>query len=413
MDLHRRRLMVIPMAAFVVALSGAVPASPGFAAPPGYPVTGIDVSAFQGSINWASVVTSGVRFAYIRASEQANIPDGYFDANYSGAKSNGLYAGAYHRARPDVSGGRAQAAFFLDHARYTGDGRTLPPMLDIEWPRSNWPGLNACYNMTPAQLSAWIRDFVDEVTIRTGRLAMIYTNPNWWGPCTGNNASFGAHPLFNSGYLPSPPPLPAGWTRWTLWQYTDSLTVPGITGPVDGDVFNGTPGELASLAGSEVRNDSTDFADLNADGKAEVATFWAGSPPQVYAYLNAGGFAAIDRNQYAHLGTGFRTGTTQFADLDGDGRAEIITFVAGTPTRVYAYRNVNGFGPYDGNQYTLLGSGFQPASTKFADLNNDGRGEIIAFFGGTAGQVYAYHNVNGFGPYDGSQYTYLGSGFRA
>ena len=74
-----------------------------------------------------------------------------------------------------MSGGKAQADFFLDNAQYVSDGRTLPPMLDIEWPRSTWPGLNACYNLTPTQLSAWIRDFVDEVARRTGRLAIIYT----------------------------------------------------------------------------------------------------------------------------------------------------------------------------------------------------------------------------------------------
>jgi GH25 family lysozyme M1 (1,4-beta-N-acetylmuramidase) len=218
---------------------------PALAAPAGYPVTGIDVSAFQGSIDWAGVAAGGAKFAYVRASEQADIPDRSFPTNYSGAKANGLYVGAYHRARPDVSGGKAQADFFVDHAGYVGDGRTLPPMLDIEWPRSTWPGLNACYNLTPTQLSAWIRDFVDEVAARTGRLAMIYTNPNWWNPCTNPNTTFGANPLFNSGYTPSPPPPPAGWSTWTFWQYSDSGTLPG-----DQDVFNGDYTALTRLAGA-------------------------------------------------------------------------------------------------------------------------------------------------------------------
>ncbi len=219
--------------------------SPAGAALPGYPVSGIDVSAYQGQIDWTAVAAGGAKFAYVRASEQANIPDSYFDANYQGAKAHGLYVGAYHRARPDVSSGRAQADFFIDHARYVNDGRTLPPMLDIEWPRTNWTGLNACYNLTTAQMSAWIRDFVAEVARRTGRPAMIYTNTNWWNPCTSNNASFGSNPLFISGYTASPPPLPAGWTRWTLWQYSDSGTLPG-----DQDVFNGNEAGLTRLAGA-------------------------------------------------------------------------------------------------------------------------------------------------------------------
>jgi GH25 family lysozyme M1 (1,4-beta-N-acetylmuramidase) len=212
------------------------------AAPSGYPVTGIDVSAFQGTVDWTAVAAGGARFAYIRASEQAGIPDAYYPTNYAEAKANGLYAGAYHRARPDVSGGRAQADYLVDNAGYVNDGRTLPPMLDIEWPRSNWTGLDACYNMTPSQMVAWIRDFVDQVAARTGRLAMIYTNTNWWQPCTGNNASFGANPLFIASYTATPPPLPAGWGSWSLWQYSDSGTLPG-----DQDVFNGDVAGLARL----------------------------------------------------------------------------------------------------------------------------------------------------------------------
>ncbi len=243
---HGRVILAIAGATLLGALFGAaaLPAPPAAAAPAGYPISGIDVSAFQGSINWTAVAAGGAQFAYIRASEQAGIPDAFFAANLQAAKANGIYAGAYHRARPDVSSGEAQADYLIDHAGYADDGRTLPPMLDIEWPRSDWTGLNACYNLTPAQISAWIRAFVDRVAMRTGRLATIYTNPNWWNPCTANNATFGANPLFNSGYLPTPPPPPAGWTRWTLWQYANAGSLPG-----DQDVFNGDYAALARLAG--------------------------------------------------------------------------------------------------------------------------------------------------------------------
>ncbi|MCA1709843.1 MAG: hydrolase, partial [Actinobacteria bacterium] len=212
----RGRVVVVVVTVVAgVLVGGSAPVAQAAPPPAGYPIIGLDVSAFQGTVDWASVAARGARFAYARASEQANIPDNSFNANYHGAKANGLFAGAYHRARPDVSGGRAQADYFLDQAQYVRDGRTLPPMLDIEWPRATWTGLNDCYNMTTTQLVAWIRDFVNQVMVRTGQLAMIYTNPNWWGPCTGNNTTFGAHPLYNSGYLASPPPPPAGWPTWT------------------------------------------------------------------------------------------------------------------------------------------------------------------------------------------------------
>jgi GH25 family lysozyme M1 (1,4-beta-N-acetylmuramidase) len=236
--------VVAAVVAGVLVLVGGAPAVRAAPPPAGYPIIGLDVSAFQGNVDRPSVAARGALFAYARASEQANIPDSSFNANYHGAKSNGLFAGAYHRARPDVSGGRAQANYFLDQAQYVRDGRTLPPMLDIEWPRSTWTGLDACYNMAPGQLVAWIREFVDQVSVRTGQLAMIYTNPNWWGPCTGNNTSFGAHPLYNSGYLASPPPPPAGWATWTFWQYDDEGIFPGGQ-----DAFNGDYAALQRLAG--------------------------------------------------------------------------------------------------------------------------------------------------------------------
>lgn len=245
----RRIVFRIAVVIGIAAVSAFVP-RPATAVPSGYTVTGLDVSAFQGTIDWAAVATSGVRFAYIRASEQAGIADATFAANYAGAKANGLYAGAYHRARPDVSGGQAQANYLVDHAQFADDGKTLPLMLDIEWPRANWTGLDDCYNMTPAQLVAWIGDFVNQVAVRTGRMAMVYTNPNWWNPCTASNTTFGAQPLFNSGYLPAPPPPPAGWPTWTLWQYTSGGSLPGITGNVDLDVFNGDLAGLARLAGA-------------------------------------------------------------------------------------------------------------------------------------------------------------------
>jgi GH25 family lysozyme M1 (1,4-beta-N-acetylmuramidase) len=279
--------------------SASAGAKAALAAPAGYRITGIDVSAFQGSISWGTVARGGALFAYIRASEQAGIADPFFPANYQAAKASGLYAGAYHRARPNLSGGREQAAYFLDRAGYVSDGGTLPPMLDIEWPRTNWTGVNACYNMTPAQMTTWIRDFVDEVLRRTGRLAMIYTNTNWWRPCTNDSASFRTHPLFIASYAPTPPPLPAGWTRFELWQYADSGALPG-----DQDVFNGDYSALTRLAGGTPAPVSLlAFANgryvtaENAGGSALIANRTRVGSWERFHRVNAGsGFVALRSN---------------------------------------------------------------------------------------------------------------------
>jgi GH25 family lysozyme M1 (1,4-beta-N-acetylmuramidase) len=224
------------------------PAESALAVPPGYSVTGVDVSNHQAVIDWHAVARSGQRFTYAKATEGVRFVDAYFAANYRNAKNNGLYAGAYHYARPDRSSGRAQADYFLDRAGYMADGRTLPPMLDIEWPWSGSGSPYPCYGLSPAQMGTWIRDFVNRVRERTGRPTMIYTNVNWWNPCTGGNGSFGDQPLFIARYASTPGRLPAGWSRFTLWQFTSSASIPGIRTLADQDVFNGTLADMARLA---------------------------------------------------------------------------------------------------------------------------------------------------------------------
>ncbi|RZU76641.1 GH25 family lysozyme M1 (1,4-beta-N-acetylmuramidase) [Micromonospora kangleipakensis] len=253
----RRGLAVLLGAALgFVGLAGVASPAQALPTPSGYSITGVDVSYFQGpSLDWAAVARGGAKFAYIRVSEQDgravshNNPDPFYATNYAGARANGLYTGAYHRARPDLSSGKQQADVLLGFAPYVSDGRSLPPMLDIEWPRTEW-GLNDCYNMTPAQLVAWIRDFVTEIAVRTGRQAMIYTNTNWWNPCTASSQSFAANPLFIANYSQNPPPLPAGWSSFTVWQHAAGTPIPGSDfSTPDLDVFKGDQAALARLLG--------------------------------------------------------------------------------------------------------------------------------------------------------------------
>jgi|SRR5579875_488664 len=212
--------------------------------PSGYSVTGIDVSHYQSAIDWSTVAQDGAQFSYAKATEGLSYADPDFAANDSGAKATGLFAGAYSFGRPDLGNPAAQADYLLSDSGYTDDGKTLPPMLDIEWAPSGL-GLSACYNLTPDAMVAWIRGFVNEIKARTGRDAVIYTATKWWDSCTGGNTSFSANPLFIANYYGSPTPLPAGWDTWTLWQYADSGSLPG-----DQDVFNGSISGLAALAGA-------------------------------------------------------------------------------------------------------------------------------------------------------------------
>ncbi|MFI6346058.1 lysozyme [Streptomyces sp. NPDC050560] len=203
-------------------------------------VAGMDVSHYQGTVDWAGAYAGGARFAYMKATEGTGYKDPNFSANYTGSYNAGFIRGAYHFANPNASGGAAQADYFVANGGgWSADGKTLPPMLDIEYGASS-----TCWGLDQASMRAWITDFVNEVHTKTGRWATIYTTTDWWTQCTGNSGDYGGNnPLFIARYSSSVGTLPAGWATWTFWQFADSGTFPG-----DQDTFNGPLSGLQNLA---------------------------------------------------------------------------------------------------------------------------------------------------------------------
>ena len=209
---------------------------------------GIDVSHWQGAIDWTKVAQTK-QFAYLKATEGTDYRDPNFPDYYTDAFNAGMIRGAYHFALPNRSSGQAQAAYFVAHGgAWSPDGRTLPPMLDIEYN----PYGDTCYGMSPAAMSQWIADFSAEVYRRTTRYPVIYTTANWWNKCTGGNRDFAAdHPLFVARYASAVGALPSGWSNYTMWQYSSDGAVPGVGGRCDVDTFNGSPERLAAMAMTE------------------------------------------------------------------------------------------------------------------------------------------------------------------
>lgn len=208
-------------------------------------VPGIDVSHFQGGIDWGAVAGAD-RFAYMKATEGTTYTDPNFAANYNGSYGAGMIRGAYHFGLPDVSDGATQAQYFVSHGGgWSPDGKTLPPMLDIEYN----PYGATCYGLSPAAMSQWIADFSNTVHQLTNRFPVIYTTTDWWNSCTGGDPGFAAaNPLFVARYASQVGALPAGWSVYTFWQYSSTGSVPGIGGNVDVDTFNGAEDRLQALA---------------------------------------------------------------------------------------------------------------------------------------------------------------------
>jgi GH25 family lysozyme M1 (1,4-beta-N-acetylmuramidase) len=218
------------------------------ARPAGYPVGGIDISSHDHrhfSIQWRVEVAAGTHFVYVKATEGTTYVNPHFGADYTAAEAARRYVGAYVYARPDLGDPVGQAEHFLRHARFSRDARTLVPFVDLEWPYRG-VGTGPCYNLSPDQMRAWIHAFVDRVEAGIHRKPMIYTNANWWNPCTGNDPSFGGYPLDIADYTNKPPKLPAGWTTFALWQYRPGN--PEKRGDHDRDVINGGMIGLTALA---------------------------------------------------------------------------------------------------------------------------------------------------------------------
>ncbi|MFI7340996.1 GH25 family lysozyme [Streptomyces sp. NPDC050085] len=203
---------------------------------------GIDVSKWQGGINWSAVRGAGIEFAWMKATEGTTYRDPNFSANYLGAYNAGVIRGAYHFARPDLSGGAAQANYFADHGgAWSRDNLTLPGVLDIE---------GSCYSKTAAAMQSWILDFYTTYKARTGRDVVIYTSASWWNSCTGGWSGMSARsPLWVAHWTSAAAPtIPRGFPFWTVWQYTSTGSVSGISGNVDRDRFSGDRSRLLALA---------------------------------------------------------------------------------------------------------------------------------------------------------------------
>jgi GH25 family lysozyme M1 (1,4-beta-N-acetylmuramidase) len=212
-----------------------------------YPVHGIDVSHYQGTITWSSVASDGVDLSILKATEGQTYVDPTFAYNDAQAPLNGIPVGAYHvwgkpNRSPDEA--RLEADHFVKTVHPTvGD---VLPVLDME--------MNRIPNGTSTStLMAWSKAWLNRVEAKTGVRAMVYGSQYLFQTILGNSTWFADNgfPLWFAWYHASlPPSMPAhDWQGqgWTFWQY-GTAKVKGITGPVDQDHYAGTNLQRALIA---------------------------------------------------------------------------------------------------------------------------------------------------------------------
>ncbi|WJZ01387.1 glycoside hydrolase family 25 protein [Corynebacterium freiburgense] len=199
--------------------------------------SGVDVSSWQHpggeGINWKMVQSDGYSYAFIKATEGINYLNPHFASDSRQAMDAGMIIGSYHLGRPGVSATAQAAAYAAVLASQPQP--SLPPVLDIE------------YNdgVGPAQMQAWVREFVKEIELLTGRKPIIYTYRYFWEQQMGNTDEFKDYPLWMAAYQNSAPTtLPGGWDYMTFWQRSSTGRVAGINYDTDLNLFNGSRGEL-------------------------------------------------------------------------------------------------------------------------------------------------------------------------
>jgi GH25 family lysozyme M1 (1,4-beta-N-acetylmuramidase) len=315
---------------------------------------GIDVSYYQGSeqnpptnINWTLVKNSGqVTFALVRATEGATYNDPDFVKNITGAKAVGIPIGVYHFCLPNSNSPQTEAAHFWNIAGsyIKADGKTFIPMLDVEtfsgaivgassyadwcnqWCEAitNYAYLSNNVILKPAiYISACNAGYLNSTV---SQWVPVIADYNGESPQTGTPwSTCASDDVWGSGF-------------WTFWQYTSSGAVPGISGNMDLDVYNGS---LSSLLVKYVSGD-TNYPNINTQ-PANIAVY-AGSNATLSVAFAAGTSYTL---QWTFNGTNTISGATNAtytitdAQLANAGNYTVtISNSAGTVTSSQGYLSV-------------------------------------------------------------------------
>ena len=202
----------------------------------------IDVSSYQGTIDWKRVAAAGIKAAYLKATEGVNWNDPNFEANRKAANAHGIHIGAYHFA--SLYDGALEAHHFLKTISNVGP-HDLKPVLDLETNPKNLP---------PVQLRAFAINFNKTVYTRTGVWPMFYSYAGFieamqFPKPVGNGLWIAAYGRNDGMEYPVYAPKP--WKKYVAHQFTSRGQVPGIKGYVDTSV---SPRGLLPLLAHPVQN---------------------------------------------------------------------------------------------------------------------------------------------------------------
>jgi lysozyme len=199
-------------------------------------VLGIDVSSYQGSINWASVHSCGAVFAFAKATEGTSYQDPKFKNYMTNGKAAGLQMGAYHFAHPELNCPAAEANYFWNFAGpyIIADGKSIFPAVDFE--------IFSGHSCQPSY-TAWFNTWSTDVKAKTSHFLHPVIALSCAAACQAPGLSLGIW-----GLDPGGPGSCSCLSSWTYWL-TGSGSICGVTGSCDLDEYNGNLSNLISTQG--------------------------------------------------------------------------------------------------------------------------------------------------------------------
>lgn len=186
---------------------------------------GIDVSHWEGRIDFRKVREAGIRIVYIKATQGRDIVDSDFERNYREAERENLRIGFYHYVMArDLEEAKEEAVFFYDKIR---DKRQhVRPAMDFE----------EFGRLSHQEIRNISLQFLRELETRDGHRPVIYSDASN-ATHVFDDDRLREYPLWIAQYGVERPDMENRWRRWSGWQYTDSGRVRGIAGKVDRDYF--------------------------------------------------------------------------------------------------------------------------------------------------------------------------------
>ena len=207
----------------------------------GYKVKGVDVSSYQGDIDWDVLSSQGIDFAYIKATEGSKTVDRCFEANWKGASFTSLRIGAYHFFSFE-SPGETQAELFRSTVKEVPG--MLPPAVDVEF----YGDFGSEKDIDVSAVKAELRVFVDSLAGEYCMKPVIYCDARSYDALVREGFD-DCDIRFRSVYSKTPDGI-----GWTFWQYSNRHRLEGYSGReryIDMNIFNGDAGAFAAYPGKE------------------------------------------------------------------------------------------------------------------------------------------------------------------